>query len=118
MITYAKLWLMLKEKDMKRTDLLKIISAPTLAKLGKNQSVSVSIIEKICEFLECQPGDIMTYVTEKNAETVEKEMNEQLLKMLEIIKTVTGQTTDEILEEFQKEMPDTINKIKELENNK
>ena len=36
MIVYTKLWLLLKERGMKRTDLLNVISSATLAKLGKN----------------------------------------------------------------------------------
>ena len=54
-------------RGMKRTDLLKpkgILSSPTLAKLGKNEIVSVEIIDKLCDFLDCQPGDIMEYKKE------------------------------------------------------
>ena len=49
---------------MKRTDLLKIVSSVTLAKLGKGESVTTDILCKICEFLDCQPSDIMEYVKE------------------------------------------------------
>ena len=59
MITYTQLWILLKSKNMKKTDLLEIMSSPTLAKLGKNEPVSVSVIEKICDYLNCQPADIM-----------------------------------------------------------
>ena len=59
MITYTKLWILLKEKGMKRTDLKAIMSSATLAKLGKNEPVSSTVIEKICDYLKCQPGDIM-----------------------------------------------------------
>lgn len=80
MLTYAKLWKMLEERDMKRTDLLEVISAPTLAKLGKNDNVNSSIIAKLCDFLECQPGDIMENISEKQLqETAEKFDNFQKL---------------------------------------
>ena len=65
MITYGKLWILLEKKGMKKKDLLNVISAPTLAKLGKNENVNVKIISEICEYLDCQPGDIMEYVSDK-----------------------------------------------------
>ena len=51
-------------RGMKKTDLLKVVSSVTLAKLGKGESVTTDILCKICEFLDCQPGEIMEYVTE------------------------------------------------------
>ena len=62
MIVYYKLFILMDKRGMRRTDLLKIVSAPTLAKLSKNEVVKTSIISRICEFLDCQPGDIMEYV--------------------------------------------------------
>jgi len=51
---------------MKKTDLTRagVISSPTLAKLSNNQPVDGKIIIKLCQFLNCQPGDIMEYVPE------------------------------------------------------
>ena len=49
---------------MKKTDLLEIISGPTLAKLSNGKTVTTDIICKICSFLELQPGDIMEFVEE------------------------------------------------------
>lgn len=63
-LKYYKLWDLLNRRNMKRTDLLEVISTPTLAKLGKNSPVSTQSIEKICSFLDCQPGDIMEFVKE------------------------------------------------------
>ena len=51
---------------MKKTDLLNVISSPTLAKLSKDEIVRTDIIDKICLFLHCQPENIMEVVTEKN----------------------------------------------------
>ena len=64
MMKYYKLFILLGKKGMKRTDLLKIVSSVTLAKLGKGESVTTDILCKICEFLDCQPSDIMEYVKE------------------------------------------------------
>ncbi len=63
MIKYYKLFDLLNRKNMKKTDLLEIISSPTLAKLSKGEIIKTDIIDKICQYLECQPGDIMESVT-------------------------------------------------------
>ncbi len=67
MIKYYKLFDMLNRREMKKTDLgLKIgISSATLAKLSKHQYVSLEVIDKICECLDCQPGDIIEYQPNK-----------------------------------------------------
>lgn len=62
MIKYNKLFALLAMRGMKKTDLLQVISAPTLAKLSKGDVVKTDIIEKICLFLGCQPSDIMEVV--------------------------------------------------------
>ncbi len=58
---YDKLWKLLIDKDMKRTDLLSKagISTSALAKLGKNLYVSLEIIDKICSALNCQIEDVV-----------------------------------------------------------
>lgn len=61
MMKYYKLFDMLQRRNMKKTDLLTVISAPTLAKLSKGDSVTTDILCKICDFLDCQPGDIMEF---------------------------------------------------------
>ena len=68
MMKYYKLFIMLDKKRMKRTDLLKVVSSVTLAKLGKGESVTTDILCKICAFLDCQPGDIMEYIPEEKPE--------------------------------------------------
>lgn len=61
MIKYNKLFAILAIKGMKKTDLLEIITSPTLAKLSKGKTIQTDIIDRICEYLNCQPGDIMEY---------------------------------------------------------
>ncbi|MDY4095553.1 MAG: helix-turn-helix domain-containing protein [Lachnospiraceae bacterium] len=68
MMKYYKLFILLDKKGMKRTELLKVISSVTLAKLGKGESVTTDILCKICSFLNCQPGDIMEYVPDEKPE--------------------------------------------------
>ncbi|OPZ32724.1 MAG: Fic/DOC family protein [Tenericutes bacterium ADurb.BinA155] len=63
-ISYDKLFALLKERSLQKTDLaLGAGLAPaTLAKLSKNQEVSLKIILKICRYLQVQPGDLLSYV--------------------------------------------------------
>lgn len=68
MIRYYKLFDLLNRKGMKKSDLRQILSSSTVAKLSKGEYISGEAIEKICEFLHCQPGDIMEYIVEENKE--------------------------------------------------
>lgn len=60
-IRYYKLFDILQRRGMKKTDLISKanISAPTLAKLTKGETVTTEVIEKICVALNVEPGDIM-----------------------------------------------------------
>ena len=55
MISYDRLWKTLIDKHMRKTELRDRIgiSNATLAKMGKNEPVNLSIIEKICKELQC-----------------------------------------------------------------
>lgn len=66
MIRYYKLFDLLNRRGLKKTDLRKIMSPRTVAKLNKGRCVNTSVLEKICDFLDCQPGDIMEYIRETN----------------------------------------------------
>ena len=58
---YNKLWKLLIDKGMTKTDLrIKTgMSTSTLAKMSNNENVSMEIILRICEILECNVGDIV-----------------------------------------------------------
>ena len=59
-----KLWKMLIDRDMSKSD-LRIrahISSVTLAKLGKGESVTTSVLVRICNVLDCNIGDIVDVV--------------------------------------------------------
>ena len=66
-LSYNKLWKLLIDKGMTKTEMrLKAdISTTTLAKLGKNETVSVEVLLKICKVLECNVGDIMDAIIEE-----------------------------------------------------
>lgn len=60
---YKRLWKILIDKDMKKTDLLKVanISSNILAKMSKGENVSMDSLQKICKALECDVGDIVSF---------------------------------------------------------
>ena len=63
-IIYNKLWKLLIDKQMSKVDLRDSIrmGPGTLAKLSKNQRVSLEVLEKICKELNCNFGDIIDYI--------------------------------------------------------
>lgn len=63
MIIYNKLWTMLALRGMNKGDLKKAIQcgSDTITAMSKNQYVNMKTIDKICDYLECQPGDIIEH---------------------------------------------------------
>ncbi len=61
-ITYKKLWKLLIDRNMKKVDLLELarISTSTLAKLGKDEYVSMDALVKISTALNVDIGDIVS----------------------------------------------------------
>ena len=66
-LSYNKLWKLLIDKGMNKTEMrLKAdISTTTLAKLGKNETVSMEVLLRICKVLDCNVGDIMDVINEE-----------------------------------------------------
>lgn len=64
MISYNKLWKLLIDKNLNKTQfrLLVGISSATLAKLSKNDNVNTDTINNICKTLKCDVSDIMEYI--------------------------------------------------------
>lgn len=65
-ISYNKLWKQLIDKNMTKTDLrLRAdIGTATLAKLGKNEQVSIDVLLRICNVLNCDISEIMELTKE------------------------------------------------------
>ncbi len=63
-VSYNKLWKMLNTRNLSRTELKEKsgISFNVLARMGKNESVSLESLEKICVFLGCNIGEIMDFL--------------------------------------------------------
>lgn len=66
-VSYNKLFKLLIDKDLKKTEFAKLvgISANTLAKLSRNEIVSMDVIIRICRKMECSVDEIMDILPEK-----------------------------------------------------
>ena len=66
-VSYKKLWHMLIDRDMKKTDLKKMakISPATLANMAADRHVSMEILERICSALDCDFSDIIEAVPDE-----------------------------------------------------
>lgn len=64
MISYEKLWQIMKEKGISQYALIKDyhISPAQITRLKRNESVSTHTIEVFCRILHCQVGDIMEFI--------------------------------------------------------
>lgn len=69
-VSYKKLWKVLIDRDMTKTQLRKEsgISTGALAKLGKNENVNTEVLVKICNTLQCDFSDIMELMEEGGAQ--------------------------------------------------
>ena len=65
--SYNRLWHMLINRNMKRTDLLSFAGLNTnaLARMGKGQSVAMDNLEKLCKAFDCRIEDILEYVPDE-----------------------------------------------------
>lgn len=63
-VSYNNLWKLLIDKKLKRTELIEIcgISSNVLAKLGKDEPVSMESLEKICVALNCNIEEVVQFV--------------------------------------------------------
>ena len=63
-VSYNKLWKLMIDKNMNKGDLRKLtgIGTNTLAKLSKNQPVSMEVLLKMCEKLDCDISDICEFI--------------------------------------------------------
>ena len=61
MVTYQRLWETLKQKNIRKHDLMELadISSTTLTKLNKDEVVALTVLVKICKALDCQIEDVV-----------------------------------------------------------
>ena len=65
-ISYNKLWKMLIDKNMKKSDLKEKagISSASISKLGNGDNITTDVLIRICEALDCHLDDIMDTIDE------------------------------------------------------
>ena len=65
-ISYKKLWIILIKRDILPADFRKDlnIATGTMTKLRRNEEVALSVLLRICEYLNCNIGDICDAVDE------------------------------------------------------
>lgn len=63
-VSYNRLWKLLVDKKMSKADLRRAadISPNTMTKLRRDEDVSMAVLKRICEYLECDIGDICEFV--------------------------------------------------------
>ena len=66
-ISYNKLWKLLIDNNMIKKDLMAQanITSNTMAKMGKNQAVSLDALGRICVVLKCNIGDILDIIIQE-----------------------------------------------------
>ena len=71
-ICYNKLWKILIDRKIQQYDFRKKlnISYNTFAKLRKDEIVSIEILLKICNYLDCNIGDIIDFVKTENDDNI------------------------------------------------
>ncbi|MBQ6887369.1 MAG: helix-turn-helix transcriptional regulator [Lachnospiraceae bacterium] len=68
-ISYNGLWKILIDKNLQRKDLKETlkISSSTFAKMGRGEPVSMDVLMRLCEYLNCNIGDIVSFVKDNEA---------------------------------------------------
>lgn len=59
-ISYKKLWVLLIQKDISKATLRKDVrlSTGTMSKLNKGEEVALTVLMRLCDYLDCDIGDI------------------------------------------------------------
>ena len=65
-LIYNGLWKILIDNNMQKKDLIDKmgISSTTIAKMGKGEKVSLDVIERICDYFNCNVGDVISFEKE------------------------------------------------------
>lgn len=74
MFSYKGLWKILIDRGMTKEQFRVLIgaSSSTIAAMGKGVGITPRVLERICEELECQPGDIMEYIPNGEKDLTER----------------------------------------------
>ena len=66
--TYKPLWKLLIDKDMTKKELMRVtgISKSTIDKMGRGETVSLDIVDRICDYFGCKVEDVVAHCPRKN----------------------------------------------------
>ena len=66
-LSYNGLWKLMIDKNLNKVELMKVadISSGTVAKMTKGEPVSMTILMKICDKLNCDIGELVHYVRDE-----------------------------------------------------
>jgi DNA-binding Xre family transcriptional regulator len=86
---YDNLWNILADRDMSKEELRNKIGASqtTIVKMGRNENVSLDVIDKICSALHCTPDDFLVYINPYNNHQI-KELQRKQEAINEAIKKI------------------------------
>ena len=70
-VSYKKLWMQLIQKDIAKSTLRKDLgfSTSTMSKLNKGEEVSLSVLLRLCDYLNCDIGDVAEIVLPESQES-------------------------------------------------
>lgn len=82
-VSYKNLFNTLNRKGIKKIDLQKNLnlSPTTVAKLSKNENISLDILEKICSYLQCNIEDIISFKTDIKNNLLKQLLEEKEIKL-------------------------------------
>lgn len=91
-VSYKKLWIHLIEKNMKRTDLIKLTGSTsnTLANMGKNEYISMKNLEKICKAINLTPSEILEFVEDQSMKDENNLISIDETSIINLIYTIRG----------------------------
>lgn len=75
-VSYKKLWVMCAEREMSKAELRKRagLSSATFTKLRKSQEVTLGVMLKIAEVMQCNAGDMMDFLPDDKVIPVEEDV--------------------------------------------
>ena len=74
-VSYKKLWVLCAEKEISKAELRKRagLSSATFTKLRKNQEVTLAVMLKIAEVMQCNAGDMMDFIPDDKVIPIEED---------------------------------------------
>ena len=69
--TYKPLWKLLIDNDMTKKQLMQVtgISKSTIDKMGRGEHVSLDILDRICNYFNCNIENVITHISNKGDKT-------------------------------------------------